>query len=443
MGDENNDYPNRNENINEEPKVEDSSQSRYNRENNTRESVERDLERRRRVYEERRNREGYNRVRPEKKSGGGFKLVLLALIFSLVGSLIGGVLGYNLALGNTPQETTPAQIEQGQYSITPNDDITTVSAVAANNLDSVVGVTTTTNLRDMFNRPVATEAMGSGFIVHEDGYILTNDHVIANVTSQSGYSLDRGYADEITIVFNDGKQLPAEVLWSDSTLDLAILKVEPETPLKVAKLGDSEDLIIGEQVIAIGNPLAIEFHGTVTAGYISGLDRKLTGAGGVEMSLIQTDASINQGNSGGPLLNAQGEVIGINTMKISTAEGLGFSIPINVAKPIINQIIETGEFEKVTLGFRGGQVEAYESYFNIELDYDGIIVMEIIQNSPIANSQIQVGDIITSVDGEEIENMGQLQRKLYTYKFGDVIEVTYVQNEEEISESIELFRYDN
>lgn len=440
MGDKYNDYHTENEGLEDRPVSKDSPRDRLN----SRESLQSDLERRRRVYENRGTRETYYRPKPEKKSGGGFKIVVLALIFSLIGSLVGGGLGYKLATDNISQtSSTTQQTQQNQYSITPNDDITTVSAVAANNLDSVVGVTTRTNLRDMFNRPVASEAMGSGFIVHEDGYILTNDHVVANVTSQSGYSSDRGYADEITIVFNDGDQLPAEVLWSDSTLDLAILKVEPNKPLKVAELGDSEDLIIGEQVIAIGNPLAIEFHGTVTAGYISGLDRKLTGAGGVEMSLIQTDASINQGNSGGPLLNAQGQVIGVNTMKISTAEGLGFSIPINVAKPIIEQIVETGEFQKVTLGFKGSEVEAYEAYFNVELEHEGVIVMEIIENSPMSNSQIQPGDIITLVNGEQIEDMGELQRMLYDFKFGETAEITYIHENEEKTESIELFKYDN
>lgn len=418
----------------------------------TRKRLEEERERRRRLYEngyynkEHQNTYVRDRNRDEKptRKGGFGKFVALALVLSLLGSMLGGFIGYNLAVNNLPQvaSTNPTE-NQENVTITPRDDMTTVTAVAQANLDSVVGISSTSNLRDYFNRPVASQGMGSGFIVDERGYILTNDHVVANLSSQTGYSADVGYADEIAVVFNDGTQLPAEVLWSDSGLDLAVLKVEPEKPLKVAKLGDSENLVIGEQVIAIGNPLAIEFHGTVTAGYISGLDRVLRGAGGIEMSLIQTDASINPGNSGGPLLNAEGEVIGINTMKISTAEGLGFSIPINVAKPIINEIIETGNFEKATLGFVGGELEPMENYLGRKLADHGVFVREVIPGSPIERAGIVSEDIVTELDGKPVNSMSELQRMLFEYKFGDNVELKYIRNGEEQTTNVEFFRYNS
>lgn len=382
-------------------------------------------------------------VKRRDKSPGFGKFVALALVLSLLGSLLGGFIGYNLAYNKLGKPNQVAQESNETINITPKDDLNTVSSVAMANLDSVVGITTTSIIRNSIYGAYESQAMGSGFIVDKDGYIITNDHVIANLSSIDGYSRGVGYADEITVVFNDGSQLPAKVLWSDSGLDLAVLKVDPDKPLKVSILGDSENLVIGEQVVAIGNPLAIEFHGTVTAGYISGLDRILRGAGGMEMSLIQTDASINSGNSGGPLLNSKGEVIGINTMKISTAEGLGFSIPINVAKPILEEIIKTGTFEKTTLGFIGEELEPIETYLGKDLADHGVYVRELIPGSPIEKAGIEVGDIITSLDGKEIDSMSEIQRTLFEYKFGDQVEIKYIRNGEEKTTNVEFFKYNN
>ena len=273
--------------------------------------------------------------------------------------------------------------------------------------------------------------MGSGFIVNENGYIMTNDHVIASLTSDTGYSSGGGYADQVAVVLNDGSQLPAEILWSDSTLDLAILKVEPEVPLKAVKLGNSDELLIGEQAIAIGNPFALEFHGTVTAGYISGLNRTLRGQGTTMQDLIQTDASINQGNSGGPLLNGKGEVIGINTMKISSGEGLGFAIPVNTAKPIIEQVIKTGTFERVTLGITLMDLERFEELYKVDLAPDnGVIILEVVSGSPANKADLQVNDVLTKIGGDEIKNVTDLQNKLTKYNFGDTVELEYVRNRE-------------
>lgn len=381
-------------------------------------------------YYEDKNRYDSN-YKNEKKSKGRGSLVVLALVFSIIGSLIGGAFGAKLAYDRYKIDYTTAGTTPPSYTINTKDEVTTVSAVATANLDSVVGITTTTIMRDIFNRQVGAQAMGSGFIVNENGYIMTNDHVIASLTSDTGYSSGGGYADQVAVVLNDGSQLPAEILWSDSTLDLAILKVEPEVPLKAVKLGNSDELLIGEQAIAIGNPFALEFHGTVTAGYISGLNRTLRGQGTTMQDLIQTDASINQGNSGGPLLNGKGEVIGINTMKISSGEGLGFAIPVNTAKPIIEQVIKTGTFERVTLGITPMDLERFEELYKVDLAPDnGVIILEVVSGSPANKADLQVNDVLTKIGGDEIKNVTDLQNKLTKYNFGDTVELEYVRNRE-------------
>ena len=381
-------------------------------------------------YYEDKNRYDSN-YKNEKKSKGRGSLVVLALVFSIIGSLIGGAFGAKLSYDRYKIDYTTAGATPPSYTINTKDEVTTVSAVATANLDSVVGITTTTIMRDIFNRQVGAQAMGSGFIVNENGYIMTNDHVIASLTSDTGYSSGGGYADQVAVVLNDGSQLPAEILWSDSTLDLAILKVVPEVPLKAVKLGNSDELLIGEQAIAIGNPFALEFHGTVTAGYISGLNRTLRGQGTTMQDLIQTDASINQGNSGGPLLNGKGEVIGINTMKISSGEGLGFAIPVNTAKPIIEQVIKTGTFERVTLGITLMDLERFEELYKVDLAPDnGVIILEIVSGSPANKADLQINDVLTKIGGDEIKNVTDLQNKLTKFNFGDTVELEYVRNRE-------------
>lgn len=419
----------------QDPKLDEQSQE------NTYRLVEESYKRDRRTYDEPsynydngyyedKNRYDSN-YKNEKKSKGRGSLVVLALVFSIIGSLIGGAFGAKLAYDRYKIDYTTAGTTPPSYTINTKDEVTTVSAVATANLDSVVGITTTTIMRDIFNRQVGAQAMGSGFIVNENGYIMTNDHVIASLTSDTGYSSGGGYADQVAVVLNDGSQLPAEILWSDSTLDLAILKVEPEVPLKAVKLGNSDELLIGEQAIAIGNPFALEFHGTVTAGYISGLNRTLRGQGTTMQDLIQTDASINQGNSGGPLLNGKGEVIGINTMKISSGEGLGFAIPVNTAKPIIEQVIKTGTFERVTLGITLMDLERFEELYKVDLAPDnGVIILEVVSGSPANKADLQVNDVLTKIGGDEIKNVTDLQNKLTKYNFGDTVELEYVRNRE-------------
>ena len=222
---------------------------------------------------------------------------------------------------------------------------------------------------------------------------------------------------------------------------MAIIKVEAKG-LQVADLGDSDQLKVGELAVAIGNPLGLEFQRTVTSGVISGLDRSMkTSEKDSIDNLIQTDASINPGNSGGPLLNKNGEVIGINTVKIKSqvAEGLGFALPINIAKPIIDSVVKTGNFETVKLGIQPIEIDAYERTLGVELSVDkGLVVLEVGANSPAAKAGIQAMDILTKIDDLELETRNQLKKELYKYKVGDVIKLSYLRNGEEFVQEVKL-----
>ena len=347
--------------------------------------------------------------------------IIIALIASIIGGSIGGyyVTGAYADSNNPIANTTPVNINT-------NDDITTVSAVAEKAMDSVVGITTTETRMSFFGQENVS-GTGSGVIIDSNGYILTNSHVVAN-----------GNANEIMVLINEEEQAKAELLWNDSILDLAIVKVD-KINLPLATLGDSDQLQIGELAVAIGNPLGLDFQRTVTSGVVSGLNRSITVEGNVIENLIQTDASINPGNSGGPLLNAKGEVIGINTAKVQTGEGLGFSIPINDIKKISEEVIETGEYSNLVLGVKAATLETYQRVLGIELSADhGVVVIEIQADSPAEKAGIKVGDIITQIGQKEVNNMSDLKRSLYDYSEGESVELQIVRNTEEMKIELEF-----
>ena len=360
-----------------------------------------------------------------------FSYVVVALIAALIGGIISPYIANKYLYGKILED--PNQIEGKQQeqniNIETNDNINTVSAVADKAMSSVVGITTVQVQRELlWEREV--EGLGSGFIVDPDGYILTNSHVVGD-----------GEAKKINVLFENGDTHEAELLWNDSTLDLAMIKVEL-IGLKVAELGDSDKLKVGEVAVAIGNPLGLEFQRTVTSGVVSGLNRSMRiDEFNTIDNLIQTDASINPGNSGGPLLNSKGEVIGINTVKIKSqvAEGLGFSIPINIAKPIIESVIKEGTFKTVQLGITGTEIEHYQRSQGVDLGVDkGIVVIGVAPDSTAESLGLQQGDVLTMLDGKEIENMNQLKKILYEYKDGDKVEIKFVRGGKEVAKEAEL-----
>ncbi|MDY3118122.1 MAG: trypsin-like peptidase domain-containing protein [Peptoniphilus sp.] len=350
-----------------------------------------------------------------RKKKRGAALIVWALIFSFIGSLVGSLFTYKYMDKRTEAKAPVASV-QASTDKTRKHEAGVVESVAKNAMPSVVGITTSTTKNTLMG-PMAVQGSGSGFVISEDGYILSNAHVVG----------DKG--NKVKVLLNDQTEAEGKVVWSDSTLDLGLVKIEKKglTPLP---MGDSDGINIGETAVAIGNPLGLDFQRSVTSGVISGLNRNIGEVQGNYMDgLIQTDASINAGNSGGPLLNSEGQVIGINSVKISSAEGLGFSIPINTAKPIVEQVMKTGDFKSVALGMSGYTVSAVErSGYDLGTDGKGVLVGGVEASSPAATAGLQVNDIILKMGDADIESMSQLRRELYKYKTGDTVEVTVSRN---------------
>lgn len=280
---------------------------------------------------------------------------------------------------------------------------------------SVVGISKLrTNSDSIFSNNFSTEiGSGTGIIISENGYILSNNHVTGGKYSSCYATLE------------NGKTYDAKVVWSDIDLDLSICKINASS-LPSVKLGNSDSIKPGVSVFAIGNPIGFEFRRTVTSGIVSATNRtiKLEENNSVSFmtDLIQTDATINPGNSGGPLLLSNGEIIGINTVKITSAEGIGFAVPINVVKPVIESFIHTGNFDEAYIG-----ISAYDSNVIPYLDSNsnnfstGIYVTDISYNGPASSTDLRKGDIINSIDGINLYTMNDLKEYIYTKRPNDTI----------------------
>lgn len=261
--------------------------------------------------------------------------------------------------------------------------------------------------------------LGTGIIVSENGYIVTNEHV-----SGSKYS-------NCYVTLEDGKEYLANVVWADTDLDLSIIKINANN-LPYVIFGDSDSIRVGEKVYAIGNPIGFEFRRTVTGGIISAVDRTIKIEEQDKVSymedLIQTDATINPGNSGGPLIKPNGEVIGINSVKIESAEAIGFAIPINIIKPIISSYTKNDNFEEANIG-----IFAYDKnvipYLNSKLNIEsGIYVVEVIKNGAAEKAGIKKGDIIQKIDGINLNKMSELRKYIYTKTPGEEITLLIQRN---------------
>ncbi|MDU5808495.1 MAG: trypsin-like peptidase domain-containing protein [Finegoldia magna] len=321
-------------------------------------------------------------------------------IFLLIYSLVMSYFVVKNMTGITETINKNGQVESSTISI-KNNSLSTENAVAKKSLDSVVGITTVGVQENMFFQGRVVEGVGSGVVVSKDGYILTNAHVVQD-----------GKAEKIDVLLTNGKKSSAKLLWYDTTLDLAVIKTDL-TGLKPVEMGDSDKVQIGDKAIAIGNPLGLDLQSTLTSGYISGKDRTITLQNGLQMDgLMQTDAAINSGNSGGGLFDQEGKLIGINTAKAS-AEGIGFTIPINVAKSIVDNIVTGGSFEGVKLGISGVDVKTFQQATGQKLSIDkGIYVVEVVKGSSAQKAGVTRGDIITKVNGKQINTMSSLKKVL-------------------------------
>ena len=296
-------------------------------------------------------------------------------------------------------------------------------------IDSVVGISKlkTTGSSILGKATEDQLGLGTGIIVSENGYILSNSHVTGEKYSTCYVTLE------------DRNTYTGEVVWADSDLDLSIIKINVKD-LKYANLGDSEKVRIGEDSIAIGNPIGYEFRRTVTSGIISAINRTIRIEEGDKVTymsnLIQTDATINPGNSGGPLINSEGEVIGVNTVKITSAEGIGFAIPINVVKPIIDKLKTKGSFEEATLGIYVYDQDIAQ-YLSLSNNYSkGIYVSEILVNGPSYNTELKSGDIITNIDDIELKTINNLREYLYRKEPGDEVVLKILRGK--ISKNIKI-----
>ncbi len=275
-------------------------------------------------------------------------------------------------------------------------------------------------------REYKQRSLGSGFIIDKEGYIVTNNHVIED-------------ADEIVVKIKNGKEFDAEIIGRDPNTDLALLKIKSPENLETLKMGDSEALEIGQWVMAIGSPFGLEQ--TVTAGIVSAKGRVI-GSGPYD-DFIQTDASINPGNSGGPLVNLDGEVIGINTAIVASGQGIGFAIPVNLAKGIIEQLKTTGE---VTRGWLGVAIQDLTQemveYYDLKTD-SGVMVAKVFENDPADKAGIKAQDIIVSIDGENIENSRELTAKVAGLTVGEKVKVTVIRNGEEKTFTVKIAKRDD
>jgi serine protease Do len=290
-----------------------------------------------------------------------------------------------------------------------------VSDVAKRVSPSIVGITSLSHNGDMFNQR-DTEATGSGVIIDKTGYIVTNNHVVKG-------------ADRLIVTLADGKELKGTIKGTDQRTDLAVIKIEPKTSLIPVQFGDSDKLVVGEEVLAIGNPLGLRFARSVTAGIISGLNRLITTEEGFVFSLIQTDAAINPGNSGGALVNLNGKVIGINTIKIAVPgfEGMGFSIPSNQVKTVVDSIIKNGKVSRPLMGIRIlGEISQDEArYYNFPLKYG--VVVEPIAGGPADKAGLKKYDIITGISGKKVGTGQELQEQIFARKIGQKVRVDLVR----------------
>lgn len=393
---------------------------------------------------------------PKKPNNGFGKAVLVPFVSGIVGAtLVFGVcfgvpsikeklFNSNNATLENDSSSSSSQSNNSSYDATLMDIAEyseTSVAVAESVLPSVVGITVTYNVSS-FGQTGTASATGSGVIISEDGYIITNNHVINASSSSSYYQITEATSIKVHIYGDDDDvQYDATVVGSDSDSDLAVLKIETNDTLTAITIGDSDNLKVGEFVMAVGNPLGLD--SSVTCGVISALNREVTDSEGNTYTTIQTDAAINSGNSGGALVNSKGELIGINSLKLSSSsssstsiEGIGFAIPINSSMDIINQLIEYGTVKRPYIGITGSSLtEALAERYNYPV---GVYVESILDDGPAKDSGLEVGDVITEVEGTAVTSVDEINEIKNTYSIGDTISLTVYRDGDYLTIEITL-----
>ncbi|MFD3162721.1 S1C family serine protease [Herpetosiphon sp. NSE202] len=350
-----------------------------------------------------------------KRTVGFGGLIIAALVLSGVGGgMVGGVAGYRLA--QVDQTATAVVVTPTTATPQTNANLT-AQPVVANSNDAVVQ--TVANASPAVVKIISTvtggQASGSGAIINEDGYIITNNHVVEG-------------QNRLQVIYSDGTSHNAELIGTDAFSDIAVIRVLDAVPATIS-LGNSDELKPGETVVAIGSPLG-KFQNSVTVGVVSALDRTIDRMEG----LIQTDAAINHGNSGGPLINLKGEIVGINTLvvrgdigSIDEAQGLGFAVPSNIVREVSDTLIANGQVVRPYMGISYELLSPETAELGIAND-KGAFVTKVDEGTPARRAGVSRGDIILAVNGEEITQRHSLQRLLLQYKPGDTVTVTIERN---------------
>lgn len=366
----------------------------------------------------------YSSTERKQKQPGFLKNAFVPFCSSALGTflVIGVCFGMpnirNKILNNTIYTDTGLTITEGPVSNTVSltDYSNTSIAVANKVLPSIVGITVEYKVNSLFGGSSTSEASGSGIIVSSDGYILTNNHVVNSTSSSSYYQITEATGVKVKL-YNDETEYEATVVGSDSQTDLAVIKID-KSGLTAAELGDSDAVQVGEFSMAIGNPLGLQ--SSISCGIISAKNREVQDSeSGTVFNLIQTDAAINSGNSGGALVNADGKVIGINTLKLSGTgvEGIGFAIPINSTIDVYNELKTNGKILRPYIGIGG--VDITESMAKQHNLVQGIYIKTIDNFSAAEKAGLKIGDVIISADGIEIKTMDELNAIKNKHKIGE------------------------
>ena len=362
------------------------------------------------------------------KKKSGFKRVIALVAGAVIVAILGGAIGAsgvyyafkNSIPVSTLENNSNTQVNPPAFKV--EDGALTVPQVVEKVTPAVVGVSTKSLVRDQFFNVKEQEGLGSGFIINEDGYVVTNYHVING-------------AQEVKVIFSDGKEVNAKVVNYDAERDIAVIKITDNVKMPgIAQLGDSSIVKAGEEVIAIGNPLGKEFSSTVTKGIISSPNRKMKTENGNVLDYIQTDAAINPGNSGGPLINSKGEVIGINTAKKvgEDIEGIGFAIPINEVKTRLGSLSKP--ILKLGITARTVTPELAKEN-NIE---EGIYVVGVQEFSPAEKSGLKIGDLIIAFGGKRVKTLEELNQIKSQYNDGDSVPIEIIRDGKKVNLNLTL-----
>ena len=397
------------------------------------------------------NETSYKKIimEPERKSSGFGKSVIMPFASGIIGAtlVVGTCFGVpsirEKLLGNTSEKEIVSASSSNTVVQASNTNLISLSSysdtavgVAAKVQPSVVGIQVEYNVSSIFSRQSSTaSASGSGVIISEDGYILTNNHIVNTSSGSSYYQLSE--ATKVTVnLYGDDTEYEATIVGTDSETDLAVIKIN-KTGLTAATLGNSDNVKVGEFAMAVGNPLGMQ--NSVTCGVVSAVNREVEDSDGTKYVLIQTDAAINSGNSGGALVNSKGEVIGINTLKLlgTGIEGMGFAIPINSTVDIYEQLIQYSKVKRPYIGISGIDLDqATADKYKYPL---GIYVKSIEDFSAGQKAGLKAGDVIIAADGKEVKTMEQLNAIKNAHKIGEemTLKVYRNGNENEITITLE------